>query len=195
MAETFLIVGLGNPGKDYQDTRHNLGFLVVEHLAQSEKLKFSESSFTKGLVAEGNIDGTKVMLLLPATYVNNSGVAVKAASAYKKIDLKNILVVVDDVNLDFGQMRLRPSGSDGGHNGLTSIIEHLGNKEFARLRLGVGNPRSKNEMVDHVLGKFTAAEKKQLKNFITTASDGCLVWLKEGMSKAMNQFNRRENDE
>ena len=195
MSESFLIVGLGNPGKDYQYTRHNLGFLVVEHLARQNALKFSQSSFTNALTAEGQVAGKKLMLLLPLTYVNNSGAAVRAAVHYKKIALENILVVMDDVNVEFKEMRLRPSGSNGGHNGLSSVIEHMKTKDFGRLRLGVGAPRQKDMMVDYVLGEFTAQEKKHLKGFIEEAGDCCIAWLSEGMNKAMNQFNRRKNDE
>ena len=195
MSETLLIVGLGNPGKDYTYTRHNLGFLVVQNLVQQEKLKLSESSAVKGVTAEGVMLGKKVVFLLPLTYVNNSGLAVKAIVAKKGIEAKNILTVVDDVNVDFGKMRLRPEGSAGGHNGLKSMIEHLGTREFARLRLGVGSPRHKEVMAEYVLREFTKDEKKHLGCFIQEASECCVAWVKDGMSNAMNQFNRRKNDE
>lgn len=195
MSETLLIVGLGNPGKDYEYTRHNLGFLVVQDLLRQEKLKLSESSSVKGLTAEGVLFGEKVVFLLPMTYVNNSGSAVKAVVFKKGIATSNILTVVDDVNVDFGKMRLRPEGSAGGHNGLKSMIEHLGTREFARLRLGVGSPRHKEAMADYVLGEFTKDERKHLGSFIQEASECCVAWVKDGMSNAMNQFNRRKNDE
>ncbi len=195
MSETLLIVGLGNPGKDYEYTRHNLGFMVVRNLAQREKLKFSDNSSAKGLTAEGALFGKKVVYFLPMTYVNNSGLAVRAIVGKKGVEAKNILAVVDDVNVDFGKMRLRPEGSAGGHNGLKSMIEHLKTREFARLRLGVGSPRHKEAMADYVLSEFTKDEKKHLGNFIQEASECCVAWVKDGMSNAMNQFNRRKNDE
>lgn len=195
MSETLLIVGLGNPGRDYEYTRHNLGFLVVQNLVQQEKLKLSESASMKGLTAEGVLFGKKVVFLLPMTFVNNSGLAVKAAFSKKGIAPKNILAVVDDVNVEFGKMRLRPEGSAGGHNGLKSMIEHLQSREFARLRLGVGSPKHKDAMAEYVLSEFTKEEKKHLEGFIQEASECCVAWVKDGMSNAMNQFNRRKNDE
>ena len=195
MSETLLIVGLGNPGKDYVYTRHNLGFLVVQNLIQQEKLKLSDNLSVKGLTAESVLFGKRVIFFLPMTYMNNSGLAVKAIVAKKGIEAKNILTVVDDFNVDFGKMRLRPEGSAGGHNGLKSMIEHLETREFARLRLGVGSPKHKEAMADYVLGEFTKDEKRCLGSFIQEASECCVAWVKDGMSNAMNQFNRRKNDE
>ncbi len=189
-----LIVGLGNPGKDYEYTRHNLGFLVVEQLAKELSFRFKKSSFTKGFVAEGQFEGKDVALLLPQTFMNHSGLAVKPMVQHKNIELSNILVVCDDLNLDFGQMRLRPNGSDGGHNGLTSINELLESKEYARLRMGIGHPGHKDQVVDYVLTEFSKEEKKDLDNFIEQATTCCLVWLRDGMNQAMDQFNRRNKN-
>ena len=191
MSQARLIVGLGNPGRDYEYTRHNLGFLVVEHLAQKNNLRFRKSSFTNGLTAEGKVAGNDLCCLLPSTYMNNSGVAVKQVVLSKGLDNTDILVVCDDFHLDFGEIRIRSKGSDGGHNGLTSIVEHLGTKDFARSRLGIGPLTKGQESVDYVLGKWTAAEKKQLDEFIDRATDCCDVWLAEGVHKAMDQFNGR----
>lgn len=191
MSETRLIVGLGNPGKGYENTRHNLGFLVVEHLAKKNNLRFRKGSFTNGLVAEGKVAGNHLCCLLPSTYMNNSGMAVKQVVLNKNLDHADILVVCDDFHLEFGQVRVRNKGSDGGHNGLTSVIEHLGTQDFARLRLGIGTPLKGKESVDYVLGKWTAGEEKQLDEFIDRATDCCGVWLQEGIHKAMDQFNGR----
>lgn len=191
MSETRLIVGLGNPGRDYEYTRHNLGFLVVEHLAKKNNLRFLKSSFTKGLTADGQVAGRDLCCLLPATYMNNSGLAVKQAVLNKNLDHADILVVCDDFHLEFGQVRIRNKGSDGGHNGLASVIEHLGTQAFARLRLGIGGPAQGQEPVDYVLGKWTAGEEKQLDEFIDRATDCCGVWLQEGTHHAMDQFNGR----
>lgn len=191
MSQTRLIVGLGNPGRDYEYTRHNLGFLVVEHLAKKNNLRFRKSSFTSGLTAEGKVAGNDLCCLLPSTYMNNSGAAVKQAVLNKNLDHTDILIVCDDFHLDFGQVRIRSKGTDGGHNGLTSVIEHLGTQAFARLRLGIGVPVKGQESVEYVLGKWTAGEEKQLDEFIDRAADCCGVWLQQGIHKAMDQFNGR----
>ena len=191
MSQTRLIVGLGNPGRDYEYTRHNLGFLVVGHLAQKNNLRFRKSSFTNGLTAEGKVTGNDLCCLLPSTYMNNSGVAVKQAVLSKGLDHSDVLIVCDDFHLDFGEIRIRNKGSDGGHNGLTSVIEQLGTQDFSRLRLGIGTPPKGQESVDYVLGKWTAGEKRQLDEFINRATDCCGVWLEQGIHKAMDQFNGR----
>jgi len=191
LSQARLIVGLGNPGRDYEYTRHNLGFLVVERLAQKNNLRFRKSSFTNGLTAEGKVAGNDLCCLLPSTYMNNSGAAVKQAVLNKGLDQADILIVCDDFHLDFGEIRIRSKGGDGGHNGLTSAIEHLGTQAFARVRLGIGSPAKGRESVDYVLGKWTAGEKKQLDEFIDRATDCCGVWVAEGIHKAMDQFNGR----
>ena len=190
-----LIVGLGNPGRDYELTRHNFGFLVVQKIAKDNHLKFSKSNIAEGLVAQGPIDGRDVYLLLPTTFVNNSGQAVKAFITKKDISLSDLLIICDDVNLDFGQLRLRAKGTDGGHNGLKSVIGHLHTKEFARLRLGVGSPERKEGMVDFVLSAFSSQEKKELDSIVSSSVDCCRMWLVEGVAKTMSHFNKRKEDE
>ena len=192
MFEPYLIVGLGNPGREYEFTRHNLGFLAVRALAQKKDLEFKTSSFTKGLLAEGKIQGTKLYLFLPMTFMNHSGAAVKDIIANEHIPLKNVLIVCDDLNLAFGQMRLRPRGSEGGHNGLSSVIEHLESEGFARLRLGIGPAGRDKEVVEFVLSEFTKREKKSLKSFTEMAAQCCLTWFTQGINKAMEIYNRRE---
>ena len=166
-----LIVGLGNPGSTYTWTRHNLGFMVVGSLEKPDKCS----------------------LLMPQTFMNNSGAAVKAAVKKSGIALEDILIVYDDIALEFGQMRLKPEGSAGGHNGIKSIIEHLGTKEFARLRLGVGRPRPGVDAADYVLSNFTSAEKKLLPDFINQAHECVHSWVNLGVEEVMNQFNKRLN--
>ena len=195
MSELKLIVGLGNPGKNYENTRHNLGFLVAKHFAEQHHLKFRSSSRCKGLVAEGLVADVNVCLLLPLTFMNNSGVAVKEIAAKKGIALENIFIVCDDFNLGFGQLRIRRQGSDGGHNGLSSVLYHLGENTFPRLRLGIGAPPDGEDAADFVLQKFTRNESKQLDPFIEEAADCCLVWLTQEMEKVMSQFNKRKEDE
>jgi len=190
-SDASLIVGLGNPGKDYEETRHNLGFCVVEHLAERYKTKFVKDKTLEGLLAAGEIEHRKVYLFLPLTYMNNSGVAVKKVVEAKKIALENVLVVCDDINLTFSQLRLRASGSDGGHKGLSSLIGHLRFDGFARLRLGIHRPSQKKDVVDYVLGGFNKKEKELLSGFITKATDCCVVWLTKGVAKAMSDYNKK----
>ncbi|OGX09664.1 MAG: aminoacyl-tRNA hydrolase [Omnitrophica WOR_2 bacterium GWF2_38_59] len=184
-----LIVGLGNPGKDYEYTRHNLGFLVVKHLAERLNVGWKLSSFTNGLTAEGNYRGNGFCLFLPLTYMNKSGGAVKQIIETKEFLLDESLIVCDDLNLDFEQIRIRPKGSDGGHNGLDSIIQYLCTDEFPRLRMGIGHPGNKVDVVDYVLEEFSKSEKNNLEDFIGKSADCCLIWLDEGIGKAMERFN------
>ena len=191
-----LIVGLGNPEKKYEYTRHNLGFLVVRYLAKEYEVEFKENAALNGLLASGKAGDATVHLLQPLTYVNNSGLAVSEAVSRKSVSLEHVLVVCDDINLPFGQMRLRPEGSDGGHNGLTSVIAQLKTKEFARLRMGVGRPAKKEEVVDFVLSEFAAQERKNLKDFVSQAGAYCMAWIKDGTKKTMEQVNQqRKKDE
>ncbi len=189
MSASKLIVGLGNPGKDYEYTRHNFGFMAVARFAKEKKIEFHKSSSLKGLVGKGSIEGQDIFLLLPMTFMNHSGLAVKEFLKQKNIVPENMLVVCDDLDLLFGQMRVRPSGSDGGHNGLTSIIECLETKDFPRLRLGLGRPNQKDDVVSFVLSTFNAQEKKELNAPLEKAVLCCMSWLTQGMTKTMSKFN------
>ena len=195
MSQNKLIVGLGNPDRKYENTRHNFGYLVVQELAVRYKISFHRNSSLQSFLAEGNIEENEACLLLPMTYMNNSGVAVKQAVLKKEIDLKNILVVCDDLNLPFGVLRLRPLGSTGGHNGLHSIAVHLGSERFARLRLGINHPGNKNQVTDYVLSDFSKTEKAELKEHIATASDCCIAWLTKPMDQVMSDYNKKEKKE
>ncbi len=193
MSEKRLIVGLGNPGKKYEWTRHNLGYLALGALAQDKfKIKFKNSSFTNALMTETIFEDSPVFFLLPQTYMNNSGMAVARAVHYWEIDLDGLLVVCDDFNLDFGQIRVRPHGSSGGHNGLSSLIEHLGTDQFPRLRLGIGYPPTREkDSAQYVLEEFNKEEKKQLGHLAQEAAECCLSWLKDGITKAMERYNKK----
>lgn len=195
MAETRLIVGLGNPDEKYRYTRHNWGYLVVEELADRLNVKFRNDSSVRGLVAKGECDGVTCYLLLPLTYMNLSGAAIAALAKKKNIALEHILVVCDDLDLPFGQIRLRAQGSAGGHNGLKSIIEKLGSKEFARLRGGIGRPGDRQETVDFVLDLFSGQEKKDLPQILKKAVECSEAWMTLGVNEAMSQFNKRKNDD
>lgn len=193
MVESRLIVGLGNPGRDYEQTRHNLGFLVIRRLAERHNMRFRSGCLIKGLMAEGRIAGKTLYCLLPMTYMNNSGIAVKQFMAKKGLGSGDLLVVCDDLNLDLGQIRIRPGGSDGGHNGLNSVIQHVGTQKFARLRMGIGSPLKGEDAATYVLERFKRGETKNIGGFIDQAADCCGVWLEEGINKAMDQFNKRKD--
>ena len=184
-----LIVGLGNPGPQYRWTRHNLGFLVLESLAAGERIAWRASSSNQGQVSKAVIQDVECSLLMPMTFMNNSGLSVKRVADRTGISTEDILVVCDDLTLEFGKLRLRPSGSAGGHNGLKSIIQDLGSNQFARLRMGIDSPKSKDQTVDYVLSNFTPAEKKVLPDFINHALDCVTSWVTEGAQAAMNRFN------
>ncbi|MBI4309370.1 MAG: aminoacyl-tRNA hydrolase [Candidatus Omnitrophica bacterium] len=185
-----LIVGLGNPGMEYADNRHNIGFKVVEKLV-GRKLK--KLHWRNILTAEKDVGGQECLVGQPLTYMNASGDAVGSLVSHYGIALQDILVVCDDMDLPFGIMRLRPSGSAGGHNGLKSIIAELKTDKFVRLRLGIGRPPARGSVIKHVLENFTAGEKKILPDFINQALSCIHSWVSEGVEKTMNQFNQRNN--
>lgn len=187
-----LIVGLGNPGGEYEGTRHNLGFLVVRALADSARLGWKNSRLCRGLIAEGMVADKECGLLLPTTFMNNSGLAVHACCGKKGIVPGDVLVVCDDFHLDFGQLRIRPVGSDGGHNGLSSVIQALGTRDFARLRVGIGPLAGPSDAVDFVLSKFSPGEKRQLGRVVEESAACCVTWLTDGIQAAMNIFNKKE---
>ncbi|MCX7798388.1 MAG: aminoacyl-tRNA hydrolase [Melioribacter sp.] len=157
----YLVVGLGNPGKKYEYTRHNVGFILLNEFALKHNLQFKSKKNYQ--YVEGSLESSTFFLLKPTTYMNLSGIAVQEFLSYYKINLENMLVVFDDINLPFGTIRLRKSGSDGGHNGLRSIINNLGSNSFPRLRFGIGNKFNKGEMADYVLSKFSEDEMNILK--------------------------------
>ena len=187
----YLIVGLGNPGKQYEYTRHNLGFLVVQHLVAKLGVSLTKSSFTKGLISKGVWENKKIWFLLPTTFMNVSGIAVRKFLAYQKFSLENMLIICDDLNLDFGQLRLRTKGGAGGHNGLKSIIQHCGTQEFARLRMGISHPGASKDVVDYVLKDFSKEEKEELGGFILQAAECCFSWMTDGINRAMEKHNKK----
>ncbi len=192
MSDVRLIVGLGNPGVDYEFNRHNLGFLVIQYLVEKLDFDLKKNSFIRGLIAEGNFEGKSICFLLPMTFMNNSGIAVKQIILRKKLDLGNVLVVCDDFNLSFRQLRLRAKGGDGGHNGIKSIIQHSGSEKFARLRMGIDFPGGKKNVVEYVLENFSKKECKFLDGFIIEAADCCLAWVKDGVNRTMERYNGKK---
>ncbi|MBF0490767.1 MAG: aminoacyl-tRNA hydrolase [Candidatus Omnitrophica bacterium] len=184
-----LIVGLGNPEARYEYTRHNLGFLVLTALAVQHSLKYKKSAVTQAVEAKVVLEGQDCSLMMPLTYMNNSGVAVKQWMDKKGLTSNDVLVVCDDLALSFGQMRLRPFGTAGGHNGIKSVIEYLGTKDFARLRLGIGSAHPSQDVADYVLSNFTSGERKLLPDYLNEAVSCVTSWVTKGTEVTMNQFN------
>jgi PTH1 family peptidyl-tRNA hydrolase len=188
-----LIVGLGNPGREYEHTRHNVGFQVAEELADRYRVSLKSRATWKARVAKIAEIGDGVLLAEPTTFMNLSGWAVREIAAFHKLAASDVLVVVDDADLPLGRLRLRTSGSAGGHNGLKSVIQELGTIEFPRLRVGVG--RQAGELKNHVLGRFSVEEKAQIDAAVKRAADAAELFAKENILAAMNRFNAAQVDE
>ena len=185
----WLVVGLGNPGSQYENTRHNVGFLVADELAGRGRFAIQRLKF-KALTATAAIGGQGVLVMKPTTYMNLSGEAVGEAARFYKIAPDHVLVISDDVDLPLGKLRIRTNGSAGGHNGLKSIIQHLGSDRFPRLKVGVGGkPHPDYDMADWVLGKLQGEDKKVMDEAVKRAADAIECFLKDGPQKAMNRFN------
>ena len=182
-----LIVGLGNPGREYQDTRHNVGFNVVEEMARRHRVDLKSSAKWKARTARIAAVGDGLLLAAPTTFMNLSGWAVREIAAFHKLEPPDVLVVVDDADLPLGRLRIRQSGSAGGHNGLKSIIQELGTIEFPRLRIGVG--RQPGELRNHVLGRFSADERGEIDAALTRAADAAELFGTETIVTVMNRFN------
>lgn len=185
----WLIVGLGNPGKKYEETRHNAGFHVLDRLARAENLVFDESR-NKALLARGEVAGHKVALVKPQTYMNLSGEAVGPVTRFYKVPLEQVLVIYDDIDLPLAQLRIRPKGGSGGHKGLTSLIQHLGSQNFPRMRLGIGRPSGQMPVEAYVLQKFSDVEWQAITQTYQAAVEAVRALLTGGLDYAMNQFNR-----
>jgi PTH1 family peptidyl-tRNA hydrolase len=185
----FLIVGLGNPGPEYKYTRHNVGFLVADRLADELNARFSSERYAEA--AKARYRGKMLIIIKPQTYMNLSGKAVRYWLEKEKIPLENLLVITDDINLPFGQIRLRGKGSHGGHNGLKNIIELLQTQQFPRLRIGIGKDFAPGEQVDYVLGKWTPAEVERLPGILDRSVDAVIHFVQEGLQNTMTKFNRK----
>ena len=185
-----LIVGLGNPGREYRDTRHNVGFLVVDEIAHRHQLTWAmaPSQVPEAFVAK-KFGTDPVLLAKPLTFMNRSGDAVAALARYYDIAASDLLVVVDEVDLAFVKLRARARGSPGTHNGLKSVVERLGTTDFPRLRLGVGRGDARRDLADHVLSTFEPGERAELESFIARAADAAEMFAAEGISKVMNAYN------
>ena len=182
-----IVVGLGNPGEQYVRTRHNVGWMVVDRIADRAGWAGRSRSRDASAVVMGRYRGLDLLLAKPQTYMNDSGIAVRRLLARERAPLHELLVVVDDFSLPFGKMRFREGGSAGGHNGLRSIVEELESEGFPRLRVGIGEPD--RDAVDHVLSLFHPAERQRLDELLDAAADAVEAWAREGLSKAANRFN------
>ena len=188
-SESWLIVGLGNPGREYEKTRHNCGFRAVDLLAQKLGCKVDKAKF-QGLYGQTNYHGVKLFLLKPMTYMNLSGLSVLQLSAYFHVPPQRIIVLFDDISLEPGRLRIRSDGSAGGHNGIKSIISQLGSQDFPRVKIGVGNKATpQQDLADWVLSTFSASEEKALASALERAADAALCIVDQGWSEAANRFN------
>lgn len=184
----YIIAGLGNPGKQYENTRHNVGFCVIDILADRMGICVEEKKH-KALCAKGVLEGQKVLLLKPQTFMNLSGESIRAAADYYKVDQEHIVVVYDDVSLEPGQLRIRGKGSAGGHNGIKNIISHLGTQEFPRVKVGVGEKPKGMDLADYVLSRFSKGEQELMEDAFRDAAAAAAMVIGQGTEEAMNHFN------
>lgn len=184
----FVIAGLGNPTKTYEGTRHNAGFCVIDKIAQDYNISVDTKKH-KAMIGKGVIEGQKVILAKPLTYMNLSGESIREIADYYKVEAQDILIIFDDISLDVGQLRIRKKGSAGGHNGIKSIIAHLGTTEFPRIKVGVGEKPKGWDLADYVLGKFTGEDAKRIDEAAAAASDAVRIMLTEDIDAAMNKYN------
>ena len=189
-----LVAGLGNPGARYRGTRHNVGFDVIDVLAARQGVGF-DAAPAEALQAKWRRADDAVLLVKPLTFMNLSGQAVASLGRYYKVALQDVLIVCDDVNLPLGRLRLRASGSEGGHNGLRSVAIELGSIEYARLRIGVGRGDSRRDLADHVLAGFEPDEMSGIEAAVARAADCVETWVNDGLAKAMNAFNRSDDND
>ncbi|KOF09089.1 peptidyl-tRNA hydrolase [Planococcus glaciei] len=183
-----LIIGLGNPGKTYEQTRHNIGFKVIDYLASKWNAPLTQTKF-KGMYSIIHRPEGKVMLLKPLTYMNLSGESVGALMDYYDIDIEDIVVIYDDLDLPTGQLRLRQKGSAGGHNGIKSLIQHLGTQQFNRIRIGISRPPAGMKVPDYVLSRFSDNETPEVAEAVKQSAEACELWLSKAYPEVMNNFN------
>lgn len=189
----YIIVGLGNPGKKYENTRHNMGFLTVDLLAENHDIKINKIKF-KALVGEGKIAGQKVVLVKPQTYMNLSGESVRQVVDFYKIDSQNLIVIYDDIDIPTGSVRVRRKGSSGTHNGMRNILYQIQTEDFPRIRVGIGSGKKEN-LINYVTGGFTKEEKTLLEDAVTSAAAAAACIVEKGIEKAMNEYNIKPKKE
>lgn len=190
-AGMYIIVGLGNPGKEYAGTRHNVGFQMIDKIADENNINMIENKH-KALIGKGYIDGQKVILVKPQTFMNLSGESIRTVIDYYKIEEENeLLVIYDDISMDVGQIRIRKKGSAGGHNGIKNIIAHLGHDVFLRIKVGVGEKPKGYDLVDYVLGHFNKTEREIMDESGCKISEAVRLMVAEKVDEAMNQYNKK----
>ncbi|MEH7380110.1 aminoacyl-tRNA hydrolase [Bacillus sp. JJ1533] len=185
-----LIVGLGNPGRQYEETRHNVGFKVIDELSDRLHISLDKAKFN-GVFGQGIVNGEKVLLLKPLTFMNLSGESIRPLMDYYDILIDDILVVYDELDLPVGKIRLREKGSAGGHNGMKSIINHLGTQEFKRIRIGINRPINGMKIADYVLGRFSTEETQDIKDAIIKSAEAAEKWVSTPFLQVMNEFNSK----
>ena len=184
----YLIVGLGNPEKDYENTRHNMGFKVINQIAKQYEIEVTRHKF-KGLYGSSIIEGKKVILLKPQTFMNLSGESIKEILPYYKIEIEKLIVIYDDIDLTPGTIKIRKAGGPGTHNGMKSVVHELNTQNFKRIRVGIGAPENKEDLIEYVIGAIPEEEKEPLEKGIILAKEAVIEIIKNGIDKAMNQFN------
>lgn len=188
MEKIFLVVGLGNPGIKYINTKHNVGFEVIDYL--TDKFNFSEPKYKfQGELYEGKIDDYKVIFLKPLTYMNLSGDSLKEVVNWYKVEIEDIIVIYDDIDIDMGKIRIKPKGSAGSHNGMKSIMYKLATEDFKRVRIGIGRPPQNWDLANYVLSKFTKQERKVMDEIIVDSGDAVIEIIKSGINNSMNRYN------
>ncbi|KGX90081.1 peptidyl-tRNA hydrolase [Pontibacillus halophilus JSM 076056 = DSM 19796] len=184
-----LIVGLGNPGPKFDQTRHNIGFMAIDELVSRQNWKLNKEKF-KGVYTVERLNGEKVIIVKPMTYMNLSGECVRPLMEYYDLEPEDVVVIYDDMDLPTGKVRLRQKGGHGGHNGIRSMIDQLGTKEFNRIRLGIGKPTAPMSVTDYVLGKFDGEEQKFVSEAVVKAAEACEAWTDKSFLEVMNTFNQ-----
>ena len=186
----YIVIGLGNPGKDYTNTRHNVGFKVIDELAKENQIKLNKIKF-KSVFGEATMGSEKVLLCKPQTYMNNSGVAVREIVDFYKLDVKNLIVIVDDIDIDFATIRIKQKGSAGSHNGLKSIIYHLQRDDIPRVKIGIGKRHPNQDLADFVLSRFSKDEVEDIEITVKNAADAVKTIISEDIMEAMNIYNTK----
>lgn len=188
----YIIAGLGNPSKEYEKTRHNAGFDTIDLLAEKLGIDLTEKKH-RAYCGKGMIGTEKVLLLKPQTFMNNSGESLRDAADFYKVEPEQILVIYDDISLEPGQLRIRMKGSAGGHNGIKSIIAHLGTQDFPRIKIGVGAKPERMDLADYVLSRFSPSEREKMEESFREGAEAVITFLKDGKDAAMNQYNRKKD--
>lgn len=195
MSERYMIVGLGNPGREYENTRHNIGFGCVEAIAEAYRISFDRKKQSKAKIADGMIQGRRVLLVKPQTFMNLSGSSVQGLATFYKIRPENILVIFDDLDIPLGTLRIRPKGGSGGHRGMTDIIARLGTQEFPRVRFGIGRPPGRMDPAAYVLRPFVGEESRIVADTVDRVIRAIELWLSDGIEAMMNQYNGATGEE